>query len=90
MLEYQNNKNNSLQKPYEKLRKELLKDFGFFLPTIKKIHGKDEDIGINNLERCFLVSEIENWSLKIQREIPEELDCFDSFITSIEGYYKNL
>ena len=87
---YQDKENPALHKKYNKIREKLLNDFGFFLTIIKKIHGQDEELSLTNLENCFLVNNIKNWYQKVQRKIPEELDCFDCFIVSVEGYYKNL
>ncbi|MDD5504394.1 MAG: hypothetical protein PHV77_03665 [Candidatus Omnitrophica bacterium] len=92
LCKYQQERNPVLQTKYEKIRKKLLKDFGFFFSVMKKIHEEKHDthdIALNNLESCFLIEDIKDWSKKIHREIPRELDCFDRFIASIEGYYNN-
>lgn len=90
---YQQQKAPDLQNKYKKIREKLLDDFNFFLPTIKSIKHRPfkdtEDIALTNLENCLVVNNIVDWFNKVKRRVPEELDCFDCFIASLEGYYRN-
>ena len=71
----------SLQKEYYDLKKILELDFNYFSQKIKEIgdssHRGSNDISLWNFERTFSPRLLKEWRAKINRQLPDQLDCFD-------------
>lgn len=94
LIDYKKSGEPSLQERYSCLRDDLERDFGYFRPTILSIESlahrtKHLDGVLIYFELCFSVRDISRWSEKIQRGIPEELDCFDYLLNALVGHYEN-
>ena len=83
--------NEDCQKRYEVLRNKIREDFNYFLIDIEGILKKENDrelnIVLNNFQKCFEPAELKEWSAKVGREVPRELDCFDYIPAALVRYF---
>jgi hypothetical protein len=98
LVRYQQTKDNDLQKQYELIRNKLINNYNYFSKDIfdgyfLTISDSNEDrarhVGIvRNLEYLISINRIDEWMSKVNKRIPEELDCFDSIFQKLLGNYR--
>ena len=85
-------KSQEILKEYSRLRTEIEQDFNFFLNDIVKIqqstHRNEQDYALRNFENCLKPHRIEDWYRTVQRQIPDELNCFDYILIGLVEHFK--
>ena len=90
LVSYQQTRDNSLQGRYHAIRRDLVRDYEYFLPQMHRIdrllQKQFPGVGIANLGRCISVNHIGSWETEVQRLLPDEVDCFDSYFISLQEH----
>ncbi len=86
--------NENLQSKYGVLRVRTREDVNYFLTDIAEVLAQTgrqhENQAFNNFMQCLMPEKIEDWQGKVQRRIPEELDCFDYIPASLVRRFDKL